>query len=757
MIRSSVLAVLALVSCALAQERIGPQERPPSAGPKAIDLDAPVARWDDGAPLANGVLGALVWGDANVLRISLDRADLWDERLPETLRKPEWTYATMKRLVAEGRERELHELFDVPYDTVAYPTKLPGGRVELTFGAKQLAKRIRLDPTRGEVTAGYGGSRVRVVVLAHLDLVLVRVDADSPSLELVPPAGVAQLGYEPARVGSEGSSRWFVQKAADGLSYAVVATSYPDSKGVTFAITVGAARGGADPLPAARTLTLIDPTLGYDGIAKNFHYGFWSEHWKASWVKLPDASIQAQYDLARYVYGAGSRVDRLNDGGAPLPLQGLWTADEGGLPPWKGDYHNDLNTQTTYIAYGPMGYADAGLCFLRYLEGLTPSFARFAKSFYGVDGLVAPGVMTLAGQATGGWGQYSLSPTNTAWLAHLFEQHWRLTGERAFLESSAYPWCSNAGEALLALLAPNDAGKLRLPLSTSPEIFDNSMRAWLAPNSNYDQALLVSLFGSLRDMASALGRSAEAERWSAVLGRLEPLDVDPATGALTFARGTPYAESHRHFSHAMAIHPLGLIDVEGPEAERKLVEATLEQIEARGTDWWTGYSFAWFACMQARAAHGDKALGFLEKYLAFTGRNGFHLNGDQSGKGLSKFTYRPFTLEGNMLAAQAVHEMLLQSWGGIVRVFPATSSQWADVQFSSLRAQGGWRVSARREGGVTRWVAIQSDAGGRLVLRDPFAGADPTASKPVAREGRDFVVTLAPGEKLELWHPDERK
>jgi alpha-L-fucosidase 2 len=31
-----------------------------------------------------------------------------------------------------------------------------------------------------------------------------------------------------------------------------------------------------------------------------------------------------------------------------MPLQGVWTADAGGLPPWKGDYHNDLNTQMTY-------------------------------------------------------------------------------------------------------------------------------------------------------------------------------------------------------------------------------------------------------------------------------------------------------------------------------------------------------------------------------------------------------------------------
>ena len=752
------LASFALAAAATAQERIGPQERPPSAGPLPIDLDAPVSRWDDGLPLGNGVLGALVWGGENVLRVSLDRADLWDERLPAALLEEGWTYETIRKLVAANDAKTLHERFDVPYDTVAYPTKLPVGRIEFTFGEKQLAKRIRLDPSRAEVIAGYGISRARVCVLAKLPLILVRVDSESPKVSIVPPAGVAKLGYEPAAAGEDADAKWYVQKAAEGVSYAVVCAHYVDPKGVTFAISVGKATGGADPLPAARAATELDPSVTYDQITQAFHHSWWAERWRTSWVKLPDPKLQAQYDLARYLYAAGSRVDQLGLGGAPLALQGLWTADEGGLPPWKGDYHNDLNTQTTYLAYPPMGFFEQGECFLRYLEQLQGTFRAFAKSFYGVEGLVVPGVMTLGGRATGGWAQYSLSPTNTLWLVQSFDDYWRYTGDREFLEKRAYPWCAAAGEALSALLAPAENGKLRLALSSSPEIFDNSMKAWLPPNSNYDQALLRYGFSALLRMAAAVGNEAATARWAGVLDKLEPLDVDAGTGSLTFARGVPYTESHRHFSHAMAIHPLGLVDVEGSEADRKLVAATLERIEAGGTDWWTGYSFSWFACMQARAGRGEKALSYLEKYLAFTGRNGFHLNGDQSGRGLSKFTYRPFTLEGNMLAAQAVHEMLLQSWGGVVRVFPATSARWGDVQFKDLRAEGGWKVSARRELGSTQWVSVVSPRGGALVLRNPFgAGAAKWSVPDVERRGDDYVVTLPPGALLEGWPRTEER
>ena len=34
--------------------------------------------WDEALPLGNGILGALVWGDGQPLKISLDRTDLWD-------------------------------------------------------------------------------------------------------------------------------------------------------------------------------------------------------------------------------------------------------------------------------------------------------------------------------------------------------------------------------------------------------------------------------------------------------------------------------------------------------------------------------------------------------------------------------------------------------------------------------------------------------------------------------------------------------
>lgn len=37
-------------------------------------------QWDEAMPIGNGIMGALIWNKDDNLRLSLDRADLWDER-----------------------------------------------------------------------------------------------------------------------------------------------------------------------------------------------------------------------------------------------------------------------------------------------------------------------------------------------------------------------------------------------------------------------------------------------------------------------------------------------------------------------------------------------------------------------------------------------------------------------------------------------------------------------------------------------------
>jgi alpha-L-fucosidase 2 len=439
-------------------------------------------------------------------------------------------------------------------------------------------------------------------------------------------------------------------------------------------------------------------------------------------------------------------------------LQGVWSADAGSLPPWKGDYHNDLNTQMTYLAYRTSGDFDEGLCFLDYLWDRLPVFRNFARDFYGAPGAAVPGVMSLAGNPLGGWGQYSLSPTMGAWNAHLFYLHWRQTGDDKFLRKRAYPFCREIGTCLRALLKPDANGVLVLPLSSSPEIFDNSRRAFLKPNSNYDIASMKMLFLALAEMAEACGDKGAAVQWADAARQLGEFHARP-DGTLLLDKTTPLPGSHRHLSNLMPLHPFNLITTDGVERDRQVIAASLRDWDSKGTGAWCGYSFCWMSCLRARVGDAEAALRNLDIYTrAFILRNGFHANGDQTKSGFSGFTYRPFTLEGNFLAMQAVHEMLLQSWSPtpgecdteVVRIFPAMPWRWQEASFADLRAEGGWRISARRQSNATTWFRIVATRDAVLRLRDNFDGRVPQWNRSGVRKvGENFEIKLKAGQSLE--------
>ena len=64
--------------------------------------------------------------------------------------------------------------------------------------------------------------------------------------------------------------------------------------------------------------------------------------------------------------------------------------------------------------------------------------------------------------------------------------------------------------------------------------------------------------------------------------------------------------------------------------------------------------------------------------------------------------------------------VLLQSHDGILRIFPAVPASAEPVRFHSLRAQGGFLVSAERRENRTMYVIVQSLCGQELRLRNPF-------------------------------------
>lgn len=688
-----------------------------------LDYDTPAMVWDEAQPLGNGTLGALVWGDGKPLRISLDRTDLWDLRPVPEYHTPEYDYTTMRQWEKEGKVAALEALYDDPYHKPA-PTKIPAGRIEIQLPEGATFERAQLSALAPAATVRFKGGSARVWVHATLPAGFITLDGLTPtSVTLQAPAfgggedatakpgivagQLTELGYAPPSLSSGDNWQAWVQEGWGGFRFAACLVWQKEGNTWQGAWSIATNREGADPLTEARH-NAESALLKRSGALETQHADWWKAYWEKSLISIPDATIEREWYLDTYKFGAASRL-----GAPPITLQGPWTADDGKLPPWKGDYHHDLNTELSYWPAYSGNRLEEAQNFVDWLWDTRDACKEWTRRFFKMPGMNVPMTADLNNNQIGGWRQYTHSSTTACWLAHHFYMHYQFSGDEVFLRERAYPYlrdCAVFIEAVTSERGPD--GKRTLPLSSSPEVNDNKPEAWFKGITNYDLALMRWLLSATAELATRAGKSEDSAHWLAVRDELPTWSLGPE-GTLLVAPDYPLPGSHRHFSHLMAIHPLGLIDPSNGPDDARIIKASLAELETLGSSWWTGYSLSWLASMAARGHDGEKAAKALDIFAQrFVLRNSFHANGDQTKSGISNFTYRPFTLEGNFAYAAGLQEMLLQSQTGVIEVFPAIPSTWKELSFSTLRARGGWLVSASRNEAGEQTVRIEATKDG---------------------------------------------
>lgn len=682
----------------------------------SLCFEKTITNWDEALPLGNGDLGCLIWNGSSKLRFSLDKGGIWDCSNPPE-EQEDFTYDDIKKLVKTGRIKKLQKKYDDCYNNPT-PTKLPAGKLILDLGVDENVVS-RLDFFTAEATVSAGDINLKSFVFANGPFGIIEINKSGIKLSLDNPkygdeksprkkAFAAQtvqslknLNYKKAefyekKLG-EADCVYFVQPTTDAF-YGIVALKKETASKtlIAYSVAVGKERSCFD-----ECIKKLGEALkkGYDGAFKE-HCNWWRAYWDKSRVTLPDKRIEKQWYLNNYLLGCCSRKGFL-----PMPLQGVWTADNGSLPPWKGDYHHDLNTQMSYSSYLKAGRNEQGECFIDYLLKLSPKAREFAKSFYKASGLCLPSVMDVEGHALGGWCQYALSPTNQLWLCHIMARYYFVTKNEDYYDK-IYSYMLESGEFLFSLLKEEN-GVYKLPLSTSPEIHDNTKKSWLKPNSNYDLALIRAFLGDMIDMCAEKNKLEEEKLWRERLEKIEELAVSK-DGVLMISSEERLKKSHRHHSHCMAIYPLRTLEYTTDENKR-IIDSTVKDLEKLGSQYWVGYSLGWMAELYIAKGDGDKCLEMLNRfYDCCCTENGFHVNGDFKNKTDFVMKYRLFTLEGNFLATDAVQDMLLYGEHGEIELFPAIPKAWQDVAFSGFCVWGGITVDAKMKDGRITFLRLKA-------------------------------------------------
>lgn len=762
-----------------------------------IRYAAAPADWHLGFPLANGELGAMVWGNGQPLVLTLDRYDLWDARTwqPDPLR---YNYERWRRLVEEGRASEIREEFETKHGEARErgehpsPTRLPLGRLEVRLGGGAEVREgvLRLSSAEAELrsgAAGRGGGAARAFVHATGSLILLDLEgppAAGAAWSLVPARleegeakRLERLGYEPARVEDLGDGAQAMRWGFGG-DREVAAAVRPAKLGperLVLGVAIRTARAAKPGPGTALDLALrdLDALAGLDAESwrreTEEHRSWWARFWAVSRVRVPDREIEALWYRGLYQLASLSRPGKY-----PVSLQGVWTRD-GGLPPWAGDYHLDMNVQESYWPAYASNHLDLALPLYERFSANLPRYRRMCREFFGFDGCYTRCEQALDGSEIFGYATTNFWAGNGAWLAQHFWLHWRYTLDFEFLARVAHPFLRSAMDLYLGLLEKGEDGYYHLPITNSPEFHENLDSAWGKDDAG-NLALVQFLAGALLEADRVLGREDPArERWRDVLANLAPLPGttrDPATGGIRYRpngqggilvmAGRPYDSPHRHMTHLLAIYPLCLLRKgTSPEIDL-LIDDSIENVLRRNEPIgdWAGWTFPWVSLLASHTGRRGVAVEMLRRFAAaHTYPNGLHENGDWRGLGTTRLRYRrpTVTVEGSIAAAAAVTDLLLQSDGGTLRLFPGCPEAWKEASFSGLRAEGAFVVSAARRDGRLASVRIASEKGSRLKIAGlpPGTRARREGGAEVAVEERAGTLEFATvaGEAYELVLP----
>jgi alpha-L-fucosidase 2 len=661
--------------------------------PKRVLVLPPSGMWEEGYPLGNARLGGIFYGTEEGI-LSLDKSDLWDlTSAPET-QESGFNYPHYVDLIRKGDASSFQEacrLFDACYGHLT-PTKVKAGSLLLPFSLQGATSSLdlgngvlKLVTEENEFTLFFSQTRDCFVFSFQQACPLL---FKAPAVLFDPENG---LGYPPMKQRNEGPFEIDEVDSKEGFFFALLLYR----KGNEVYGDIVSKMEGEGALESRKKNLEKAAQDGFSLLLQE-QEAWWDHFYQESMVQLPEEAYQREYDINEYLLASTSKR-----GYPPMPLQGVWCADNGALPPWKGDYHHDVNTEGCYASALKGNHLNAFSSWTDWLCRNKGNFEKNARDFYHLPGLVLPGVSDILGRPLGGWPSYALSPLMGVWaLKSLFDYVDR-TGDEDYLKEKAYPMLFEAGEAIRALLKKGKDGKLLLPLSSSPEIHDNTLSSFRKPISNCDLALLRWLFRSLSEKGMTLGKDVTDDQ--RILQDL-PAYYQDQDGSLMLDGEENIVESHRHFSHLLMIYPLDEYSVNVPEEKRAMI-ASLRRLEALGTSEWVGFSFPYEAFLAERMDEGEIAKKRLEEFLdGFLSINGFHLNGDYRKKGYSNFDYHPFTLEGNFLFQSAIEEMLLQERDGAVLLFPVLPSSWKEASFRQLRSQNGLLVSASyKDGRVSAW------------------------------------------------------
>ncbi len=388
-----------------------------------------------------------------------------------------------------------------------------------------------------------------------------------------------------------------------------------------------------------------------------------------------DESLAALYvQYSRYLLISSSRP-----GTRPANLQGIWNDQL--TPPWDSKYTTNINLEMNYWPAEVLNLSEMHEPLFQLTKEVAEQGRKTAVDHYGADGWVLHHNTDLwRATAPINNSNHGIWVTGGAWLCHHLWERYLFTQDTSFLRE-AYPIMKGAAEFFVDFLVKDPkTGYLISTPSNSPE------NGGLVAGPTMDHQIIRDLFTNCILATSILGEDELfANELKEFIPQIAPNQIGQYGQLQEWLEDKDDPENkHRHVSHLWGVYPGNEINYETPE----LLEAAKQSLVFRG-DEGTGWSLAWKTNLWARFGDGNHAWELVKTLLspAWTDRKG------RGGSYVNLFdAHPPFQIDGNFGAAAGIAEMIIQSQGNEIVIFPALPDALSEGSIRGLKVRGGFEV-----------------------------------------------------------------
>ena len=512
----------------------------------------------------------------------------------------------------------------------------------------------------------------------------------------------------------------------------VLAEGRPEGPCAVFALTVVSTFDAADTLAEAkRRLDRVDNALMTTSIGVTME---WFRHrWNRSWIRLPEPSLSRPWYWGVYQAMAARKP-------------GKFAA--GYLAPWyQSSFANWGHHILTYeqaksnLGLLPTNQADLLEPWFRLLTDAREKLQKFTRDYYGLNGTAYPHSISGTGTVTASSVTLNGTEMNLQTTGESVKYCWDyydFTGDTAFLREVGYPLLKDAAVFYHEYLLTDETGEKYIFPSRSQEYVNTvGLSNEYMTNSLIDLCMFRFTLQKAAAAARILNVDEElAALWEADVRSLRPDYAVWPDGTwktaedqddLTLDYGPPCVTDVAPVAYT------GEVDAwHGPSAA--VMEAAgktvMKYVPDNEIPWDRSFGII------ARLRMGDKAYaGRMLRLIPQEYEIGGNLNAPIA------FDCDYCVGKGTAATAEVITEMLLQSQGDVIRLFPAWDPAIGDAAFYSLRARGAFLISAEFRGGSVAYGIVRSLAGNVCNLAAPF-GEDVTRVRDLETgENVPFTVT----------------